>query len=81
MKYTKTFRDIETGAKYFVSECCIDIDGELRHLVLLRLGKDDVIEVSIDYEGVAIKQVGYVSGDFMEISIEEFDKRFVEVVE
>lgn len=81
MKYTKVFKDIETGAKYFVSECCIDIDGDLRHLVLLSLGKDDVIEVSIDYEGMTIKQVGYVSGDFMEIGIEEFVKRFVEVVE
>ena len=81
MKYTKTFKDIETGNKYFVSECCIDIEGDLRHLVLLSLGKDDVIEVSIDYEGMTIKQVGYVSGDFMEIGIEEFDKRFVEVKE
>ena len=81
MKYTKTFRDTETGVKYFVSECCLDIGGDLRHLVLLSLGKDDVIEVSIGYEGIAIKQVGYVSGDFMEIGIEEFDKRFVEVKE
>ena len=81
MKYTKTFKDTETGVKYFVSECCLDVDGDLRHLVLLSLGKDDVIEVSIGYEGVAIKQVGYVSGDFMEIGIEEFDKRFAEVVE
>ena len=81
MKYTKTFKDIETGVKYFVSECCIDIDGDLRHLVLLSLDKDDVIEVSIDYEGTTIKQVGYVNGDFMEIGIEEFDKRFVEVKE
>ena len=81
MKYTKTFRDIETGVKYFVSECCLDIDGDLRHLVLLSLGKDDVIEASIDYEGVTIKEVGYVSGNFMEIGIEEFDKRFVEVKE
>ena len=81
MKYTKTFKDIETGNKYFVSECCIDIEGDLRHLVLLSLGKDDVIEVSIDYEGMTIKQVGYMSGEYMEIGIEEFDKRFVEVVE
>jgi len=81
MKYTKTFRDTETGVKYFVSECCLDIDGDLRHLVLLSLGKDDVVEVSIDYDGTTIKQVGYVSGDFMEIGIEEFDKRFVEVKE
>lgn len=81
MKYTKTFRDIETGVKYFVSECCLDVDGALRHLVLLSLGKDDVIEVSIDYEGVTIKEVGYVSGEYMEIGIEEFDKRFVEVKE
>ena len=81
MKYTKTFRDIETGVKYFVSECCLDVDGALRHLVLLSLGKDDVIEVSIGYEGIAIKQVGYVSGDFMEIGIEEFNKRFIEVKE
>ena len=78
MKYTKTFKDTETGVKYFVSECCLDVDGDLRHLVLLSLGKDEVIEVSIDYEGMTIKQVGYVSGDFMEIGIEEFDKRFIE---
>ena len=81
MKYTKVFKDIETGAKYFVSECCLDVDGDLRHLVLLSLGKDDVIEVSVDYEGMTIKQVGYVSGEYMEIGIEEFDKRFVEVKE
>ena len=81
MKYTKTFRDIETGVKYFVSECCLDIGGDLRHLVLLSLDKDEVVEVSIDYEGVTIKQVGYVSGEYMEIGIEEFDKRFVEVKE
>lgn len=81
MKYTKTFKDIETGVEYFVSECCLDIGGDLRHLVLLSLDKDDVVEVSIDYEGTTIKQVGYVNGDFMEISIEEFDKRFIEVVE
>ena len=47
MKYTKTFRDSETGAKYFVSECCLDIGGDLRHLVLLSLDKDDVVEVSM----------------------------------
>ena len=81
MKYTKTFRDIETGVKYFVSECCLDIGSDLRHLVLLSLDKDDVIEVSVDYEGMTIKQVGYVSGEYMEIGIEEFDKRFVEVKE
>ena len=81
MKYTKTFRNIETGVKYFVSECCLDIGGDLRHLVLLSLDKDDVVEVSIDYEGMTIKQVGYVSGEYMEIGIEEFDKRFVEVKE
>ena len=49
--------------------------------MLLSLDKDEVVEVSIDYEGVTIKQVGYVSGEYMEIGIEEFDKRFVEVKE
>ena len=30
MKYTKTFKDIETGNKYFVSECCLDIGGDFK---------------------------------------------------
>ena len=79
MKYTKTFKDTVTGVEYFVSECCCDVGGELRHLVLLTLGKEDAVEVSVDYEGTTVKQVGWSNGDFMEISIEDFDKRFVEV--
>lgn len=79
MKYTKSFKDTVTGTEYYVSECCFDVGGELRHLVLLSLGKDDVVEVSINYEGTTVKQVGWVNGNYMEVSIEDFDERFIEV--
>ena len=80
MKYTKTFKDVETGSKYYVTECCFDKMGnELRHLVLVGADNDDVVEVSIDYEGVIVKKVSYVYGNYMEIGVEEFDERFIEV--
>ena len=79
MKYTKMFKDVETGSKYYVTECCFGKINELRHLVLVGADNDDVVEVSIDYEGVIVKKVSYVYGNYMEIGVEEFDERFIEV--
>lgn len=78
MKYTKVFEDTLCGVKYFVSECCVG-NGELRHLVLCELNGANVVEVDNGYKGVTIKKVGYILGDLIELSIEEFDKRFKEV--
>lgn len=80
MKYTKTFKDIKTGDTYYVSECCINVENdELKHLVLVGINGGNVVEVSIDYGDAVVKQVGYISGHFMEIGVDEFDSRFVEV--
>lgn len=78
MKYTKVFEDVFNGGKYFVSECCVN-NGEVKHLVLCEIDGMNIVEVDNGYEGVTIKRVGYTLGDLIEISIEEFDKRFVKV--
>lgn len=79
MKYTKVFEDTLSGVKYFVSEYCGD-SNKLQHLVLCELDGTNVVEVDNGYKGVTIKKVGYILGDLIELSIEEFDKRFKEVV-
>lgn len=79
MKYTKVFEDTLNGVKYFVSEYCGD-GNKLQHLVLCELDGTNVVEVDNGYKGVTIKKVGYILGDLIELSIEEFDKRFKEVV-
>lgn len=79
MKYTKGFKDTETGAVYYLSEYYFESDGCTRYLVLLSLDKKDVVEVSNNYKGTTVKQVGWVQGNYMELSIDDFEKRFVEV--
>ena len=80
MKYTTTFKDVETGLEYYVSECYTDrVSGDLRALVLVGINHDNVVEASVDYEGIMVRQVSYISGSFMDIGVMEFNERFVEM--
>lgn len=76
MNYTKVFEDSETGLKYFVTECCLDVEAKLRHLVLFDPVTRNVVEVDNHYQGLTVKKVGYVDGDLIEVAKEEFDQRF-----
>lgn len=76
MNYTKVFQDTETGLEYFVTECSLDVEATLRHLVLFNPMTRNIVEVDNQYQGITVKKVGYVDGDLIEVEKEEFDQRF-----
>lgn len=79
--FTKCFKDRNTNERFYVSECCVKGDSGIKHLVLIGIDSEKVLEVDEGYEGVTVKPISCItSGDFVEMSLVEFTKNFYEII-
>ena len=77
-RYTKCFRNIETGLEYFVTGCHV-VEGETQHLVLFNEAKRSTVEVDDRYELTGVIRVPNLEGELIELTFEQFNKKFKEV--
>ena len=77
-RYTKYFKNIETGAVYFVTGCHL-VDGEIQHLVLFNESRRSTVEVDNRYELTGVVRVANLDGELIELTFKQFNKKFKEV--
>ena len=77
-RYTKYFRNVETGVVYFVTGCHL-VDGEIQHLVLFNESRRSTVEVDDRYELTGVIRVANLQGELIELTFKEFDKKFKEM--
>lgn len=77
-RYTKYFKNIETGVVYFVTGCHL-VDGEIQHLVLFNESRRSTVEVDDRYELTGVIRVPNLEGELIELTFEQFNKKFKEV--
>lgn len=77
-RYTKYFKNVETGVVYFVTGCHL-VDGEIQHLVLFNESRRSTVEVDDQYKLTGVVRVPNLEGELIELTFEQFNKKFKEV--